>query len=122
MNRTLKTAVSLPVLAAALLALGACGKLGNLDRPAPLFSSKQRSQEAAERAAANRAKGEATADQSATSQTNGDYTQDRDGAKDPNLAPLRSSPPPGAPPSPFDSRPIGGVLPDPYADPNTTPR
>jgi hypothetical protein len=61
MTRLLKTAMSLPVLAAALVSLGACGKLGELDRPAPIFSS-------------------------------------------------------------FDSRPIGGVLPDPYADPNGTPR
>jgi predicted small lipoprotein YifL len=122
MTRLLKIALSAPILAAALVSLGACGKLGELDRPAPVFSSKQRATENAERAAANRANGESRADQSATSQTNGDYTQDRDGAKDPALRPLRSSPPPGAPPSPFDSRPMGGVLPDPYADPNGTPR
>ncbi len=125
----LKTSMVLSGVAAiALLALGACGKEGDLDRPGPLFQAKARADAqadakyAAEKAAARRANGESNTDQSATSQTNGDFSQDRDGSKDPNLQVLRSAPPPGAPPSPFDSRPTGGVLPDPYADPNTVPR
>ncbi len=127
MIRSIKTTLALGGLAAAL-ALGACGKQGDLDRPGPLFGGGKKAdaqadaQYAAEKAAAKRANGQSRENQSATSQTNGDYTQDNDGTKDPNLQVLRSSPPPGAPPSPFDSRPMGGVLPDPYADPNTVPR
>jgi hypothetical protein len=105
----------------ATLALGACGKQGLLDRPAPLFGTSARADYLRQKAAAERANGEANTAQSATSQTNGDYTY-RDGAKDPALAPMRSLPPPGAPPSPFDSKTGGGVLPDPYADPNRAPR
>jgi hypothetical protein len=120
MTRPLKLNLAIPA-AIALLALGACGKQGVLDRPAPLFGSKEQAQYNAEKAAASRANGESNAAQSATSQTNGDYTYS-DGSKDPALQPMRSSPPPGAPPSPFDSNSIGGVLPDPYADPNRAPR
>ncbi len=109
-----------PAVLLTTLALGACGKQGSLDRPAPLFG-RARSQYEAQRAAANRAKGEANTDQSATSQTNGDYSQAADGAKDPALRPLRSDPTLGRPNDPFGSGP-GGSLPDPYADPNRTPR
>ncbi len=124
MNRRAKTLFSLSALAAAAVCLGACGKLGDLDRPAPFGSTTSREQQQynAEKAAANRANGESNVNQSATSQTNGDYTYN-DGAKDPALQVMRTSPPAGAPPSPFDSKSGGGgVLPDPYADPNTVPR
>jgi hypothetical protein len=121
MTRLLKSRLLIPAAALAALTLGACGKQGTLDRPGPLFGSKEQAQYEAEKTAANRANGESRSAQSATSQTNGDYTY-KDGPKDPALQPLRSSPPPGAPPSPFDSNPIGGVLPDPYADPNRVPR
>ena len=107
--------------ALAALALAGCGKQGNLDRPAPLIGARAKAQYRAERAAAARGAGEASTDSSATSQTNGDYSQDRDGAKDPALRPLRSDPIPGATTDPFGGR-TGGVLPDPYADPNRTPR
>ena len=113
------------VISAALLAtlaLGGCGKLGQLDRPAPLFGAKERAEYARERAAARQAAGESNTDESATSQTNGDYTQSNDGAKDPALRPLRSDPIPGTSGGPGAQRGTGGVLPDPYADPNTTPR
>ena len=103
------------------LGLSACGKLGSLDRPGPLFSNPQRSQQRAEREAAARAAGEKNADTSATSQTNGDYSQASDGAKDPALAPIRSDPTSGINEGPLTGR-TGGVLPDPYANPNTAPR
>jgi hypothetical protein len=103
-----------------VLGLAACGKQGALERPGPLFGGGK-SQARLEREAAARANGEANRNSAATSQTNGDYTQASDGAKDPALQPIRSNPPPGVPPSPFGSR-TGGVLPDPYADPNRAPR
>jgi hypothetical protein len=110
----------LPAVLLATLGLSACGKQGLLDRPAPLFGYNARAEYLREKAAAERANGESNTAQSATSQTNGDYTYG-DGAKDPALQPQRSAPPPGRPPSPFDSK-GGGVLPDPYADPNRAPR
>ena len=100
-----------------IIGLAACGKQGQLDRPGPIFGSKR-----AQRLAADRAKSEPPSpDGAATSQTNGDYTQASDGAKDPALAPIRSNPPLGMPPSPFGSQ-SGGVIPDPLADPNRAPR
>ena len=111
------------LIAAALtaaLGLAGCGKLGSLDRPGPLFDNHARSQKQAEREAAARASGEKSGD-SATSQTNGDYSQASDGAKDPALAPIRSDLFPVTPQGPLAGK-VGGVLPDPYANPNTAPR
>jgi len=110
----------IPAALVAAMALSACGKQGTLDRPAPLFGAQAKAEYLKEKRAADRAKGESNADESATSQTNGD-NQYRDGAKDPALTPLRSDPIPGATPDPFGSR-TGGLLPDPYADPNRAPR
>jgi hypothetical protein len=103
------------------LGLAACGKQGSLDRPGPLFQSK-RSTTRAEREAAARANGQATPDSSATSQTNGDYSQPSDGAKDPALLPYRTNPPPGANDNNLGAGRTGGVLPDPFSDPNRAPR
>jgi hypothetical protein len=111
----------IPAVLLAALALGACGKQGMLDRPAPLFG-QARADYLRQKRAADRATTEGNGNQSATSQTNGDYTYHGDGTKDPALQPLRSDPIPGAAPNPFGSRPMSGVLPDPYADPNRTPR
>jgi len=108
------------------MGLAACGKQGVLDRPGPLFCgarSERAAERRAERDAAARANGEKDADTSATSQTNGDYTQASDGAKDPALVPMRTNPPPGASSGgPLGNRGGGGVLPDPFADPNRAPR
>ena len=109
----------IPVVLLAALALSACGKQGELDRPAPLFDAKAKAEYEAQRRAAARA---GAGPQSSTSQTNGDYSQRADGgSKDPALTPMRSNPIPGAGLDPFGSR-TGGVLPDPYADPTRTPR
>jgi hypothetical protein len=106
-----------------MLVLAACGKQGALDRPGPLFGGGQtRSSTRAQRAAADRAANQASPDSSATSQTNGDYSQPSDGAKDPALTPMRSSPPPGMPSDPLGNNGRGGVLPDPFSDPNRAPR
>lgn len=103
------------------LDLTACGKQGSLDRPGPIFGS-QRSQARAEREAAARANNLPNTGSGATSQTNGDYSLPSDGAKDPALQPYRSNPPQGAP-NPFGGNGGGGgVLPDPFADPNRVPR
>jgi hypothetical protein len=112
----------LPILAAVLgaLTLSACGLEGHLDRPAPRASNDDRQVRRAERDAVNRAKGEKSCDTAQTSQTNCDYTQAADGAKDPALTPLRADPIPGTS-NPFGTK-TGGVLPDPYNDPNRAPR
>lgn len=103
------------------LGLIACGKQGSLDRPGPLFGSA-RSEHRAMRDAASHATSDPNAG-SATSQTNGDYTQTGDRSKDPALIPPRTAPPPGANNNGLgNSGGAGGVLPDPYADPNRAPR
>jgi predicted small lipoprotein YifL len=116
----MKTHLVITSAALAALALAGCGKQGELDRPAPLVGAKAKAEYRAQKAAAGRS-GTTSSDSSATSQTNGDYSQDKDGAKDPGLRPLRSDPIPGAS-NPFGNRPPSGVLPDPYNDPNRVPR
>jgi hypothetical protein len=109
----------IPAVVIACLGLAACGKQGQLDRPAPLFGAKAKAEYEAQRRAAARASSDTP---SGSSQTNGDYSQGADGgSKDPALAPIRSNPIPGATPDPFGSR-TEGVLPDPYADPTRSPR
>jgi hypothetical protein len=114
--------ILIPAVVLCALAASACGKQGALDRPAPLFGAKAQAEYLREKRAADRANGEASTDQSANSQTNGDYANSNDGSKDPALKPIRSNPIPGAASGPFGSRSTGGVLPDPYADPNSAPR
>ena len=119
-NRILIRAGMAGALALLSLDLAACGKQGSLDRPGPLF--QRRSEHRQMRDAAARANGEkSSTDTSATSQTNGDYSHASDGAKDPALLPLRSNPPPSMNTGPFSTT-GGGVLPDPYNDPNRAPR
>ena len=81
---------------------------------------RPRSEHRAMRDAAARANGEQDQTQtSATSTTNGDYTR---GGRDPALTPSRTPPPPGAINNGLSGGGSGGVLPDPYADPNRAPR
>jgi hypothetical protein len=101
------------------LALGACGKEGSLDRPAPLFGSKAKSDYTAEK------KREARQARANRSGDNGgdpappapDY-----GQGDPSLDPQRAAPTPGAAPNPFSNPNAGGLLQDPVANPNALPR
>jgi hypothetical protein len=112
------------VLGLVALDMAACGKQGSLDRPGPLFGGQpqHRSQARIEREAAARANSQANPNSGATSQTNGDYSQPSDGAKDPVLQPYRSNPPPGAPNQFGGNGGGGGVIPDPFSDPNRVPR
>jgi predicted small lipoprotein YifL len=111
----------IPALIISSLALAACGKQGELDRPAPLFGTKAQAQYEAEKRAAARAKTEAT-DSTGNSQGIANSPYPDGGSTDPALAPSRTSPTLGQPPNPAGTRRSGGVLPDPYANPNTTPR
>ncbi len=101
------------------LALGACGKQGALDRPAPLFGSKAKSDYDAEKkrearqAQANR-RGDTGGDPAPPAP---DY-----GQGDPALDPQRAAPTPGAAPNPFNNPNSGGLLQDPAANPNALPR
>jgi hypothetical protein len=117
----MNTRLLIPALIISSLALAACGKQGELDRPAPLFGERAKAQYQAEKRAAAAAKTESTGS-SANSQgiANSPYP-DGSGSTDPALQPSRSSPTPGEPPNPAGTH-SGGVLPDPYANPNTTPR
>lgn len=110
MNRRL-AALALTGLFTGALALGACGKQGELERPAPLWgdkakaeyqAQKKREQEEREAAAAN----------------GGSSTLVRPGPGDPGQpgVPARTAPIPGGPQDPGASGPPG-VLPDPYARP-----
>jgi hypothetical protein len=101
------------------LALAACGKEGSLERPAPLFGAKAKSDFAAEKkreqrqALANR-RGDNGGDPAPPAP---DY-----GQGDPALDPLRAAPPPGAAPNPFSNPNPGGLLQDPVGNPNALPR
>ena len=99
------------------LALGACGKEGQLDRPAPLFGAKAKAEYRAQQAreAAARRAAKATAGDPAPPPP--DYQRG-----DPSLDPMRASPVPGAPSTPFDHPNGGGALPDPFDNPNAQPR
>ena len=108
------------LLAGAVLALAACGKEGSLDKPAPLFGAKAKAEYKAEQdREAAEAKKQARGDNSVPNPAPATPAYDRG---DPALDPIRAAPPVGAPPTPYDSSTLGGVLPDPYANPNAQPR
>jgi hypothetical protein len=101
------------------LALGACGKEGSLERPAPLFGAKAKNDFAAEK---KREQRQALANrQGATSGDPAPPAPDY-GQGDPALDPLRASPTPGAAPNPFSDPNAGGLFQDPAANPNALPR
>jgi hypothetical protein len=101
------------------LMLGACGKVGSLDRPAPLFGRKDKAEYAAEKKREQ---------QQARMNRSGDKGGDPAppppdyGQGDPSLAPARADPPPGAANNPFGNSNSGGVFQDPVANPNALPR
>ncbi|MGH7011410.1 MAG: hypothetical protein ACREEX_11305 [Caulobacteraceae bacterium] len=93
------------------LLVGGCAKVGNLERPAPLYGAKAKSQYQAEKAAAAKAAAEKS---------------DEEGAPEPVADPndpatgstsVQAPPPPGGPPSPFGPGP-SGVMEDPLNHPN----
>ncbi|HEX4199129.1 MAG TPA: hypothetical protein VHZ26_16960 [Caulobacteraceae bacterium] len=88
-------------LAAALLAslsLGACGKLGDLEQPAPLFGEKAKADYAARRHADEAARARAAAAKAPSPEQNAN-------TPDPNALPLHEAP--YAPPIPGRTDPNG---------------
>ena len=116
-NIVSKTALSAALIGA--LMLGACGKVGSLDRPAPLFGRKDKAEYAAEKkreqiqARMNRA-GDKGGDPAPPPP---DY-----GQGDPALDPTRAAPVPGAAANPFSNSNSGDLMQDPVANPNALPR
>lgn len=98
------------VVGAAAFALCACGKVGTLDQPAPLYGQKAKARYEAQKEAAAAAKANKKDDQPEA------ITPDR--TYDPNADPSsqRALPIPGTNPSP-NGPPPPGVLPDPFNNP-----
>ncbi len=95
---------------AAAVCLSACGKVGTLDQPAPLYGEKAKAQYQAEKAAAAAAK--ADKDNGPPDPIRPDRTYNP--YADPG--PQRAQPIQGQNPSPSGEAPPG-VLPDPFARP-----
>lgn len=96
---------------ATTLALAACGKVGVLDQPAPLYGAKAKADyNARKQAAATRAQARRDQDQIERLPTDKPY--------DPNAdpSPSRLVPVTGEPPAP-NAPPSAGVLPDPINQP-----
>ena len=109
--RSLRTTLLLS--AAALLALTACGRVGALDQPAPLYGAKAKADYQAKKAAAAAAKapkGEGQPEPLAP-----DTPGAPAGAAPPQDT-LRAQPAPGMRPLP-NAPPAQGALPDPYNHP-----
>ena len=106
------------LLAAVILAgaLAACGKMGNLDRPGPLFhrSGAAPAPGANQTSSATSAKATDAARKSQDPSHPIDTVDPRDISTEP--APPRTLPIPGAPQDPFKSQ-QPGALPDPFANP-----
>jgi predicted small lipoprotein YifL len=96
-----------PVTLAALIALSAglaaCGKVGQLERPGPLFGAERNTTQDADKAQRERDPSRPV-----------DTVDPRDRSTDP--APPRTLPIPGTAPNPTAVAPQG-ALPDPYANP-----
>jgi predicted small lipoprotein YifL len=105
---------SLLALGAAALVLAACGRVGPLDQPAPLYGAKAK--------ADYRAKKEKEAAAKASKNKDEDEPEplapDTPGPNNPGTIPdnLRTDPAPGMRPGP-NAPPPPGVLPDPYNRP-----
>ena len=101
----------LVVTLAAALALGACGKVGALEQPAPLYGAKAKADyDARKQAVADKAQARRDQDQIERLPTEKPY--------DPNAdpSPSRLVPVTGEPPAP-NAPPSAGVLPDPINQP-----
>ena len=116
--RKLSICSALIVAVALSSSLGACGKVGSLDRPAPLFGRKAKAEYAAEkrRERAQRRANKAGDKGGDPAPPAPDY-----GQGDPSLAPMRASPVPGAANNPFGNSSPGGLMQDPVANPNALP-
>ena len=115
--RLLRLATGAAVIGA--LALAACGKEGSLERPAPLFGAKAKSDFAAEK---KREQRQARANQHGAASGDPAPPAPDYGQGNPALDPQRASPPPGAASNPFSNPNAGGLFPDPAANPNALPR
>jgi hypothetical protein len=100
------------LLAATGLALGACGRVGPLEQPAPLYGAKAKSDYQARKAAEAAAQAQNEADQPEP------LAPDTPGVTqaNPPMDTLRDQPPPGSRPQPNSPAPPG-VLPDPFNRP-----
>lgn len=101
-------------VAIAAMALTACGKVGELERPAPLYGAKAKADYQARKAADAAAKAEKKDD--------GEPEVLPDVTYDPNADPLpqRGLPIPGTNPAPNEPGP-SGALPDPFNHPSDRP-
>ncbi|HZK98668.1 MAG TPA: hypothetical protein VFC47_02105 [Caulobacteraceae bacterium] len=99
-------------LLAATVALSACGRVGTLDQPAPLYGAKAKAKYQMDKEAAAAAK--------ATKEDNGvpePLPRDpRDSDPDLDLSPARTQPIEGQRPN-LSGAPAPGVLPDPFNHP-----
>ncbi len=95
----------------AVIALGACGKVGALDQPAPLYGAKAKADyDARKQAAADKAQAKKDQDQIERLPTEKRYDPNADPSPS-RVVPVTGQPPaPNAPSSP-------GVLPDPINQP-----
>ena len=99
----MKTAATLVVLAAVAAGLSACGKVGQLERPGPLFGAERNTTRDADNAQRKQDPNRPV-----------DTVDPRDRSTDP--APPRTLPIPGTGPTATSPGPQG-ALPDPYVNP-----
>ncbi len=104
---------SLVALGAVALLLAACGRVGPLDQPAPLYGAKAKADYRAKKA-----KEAAAAKASKDRGEDEPLAPDTPGPNNPGTIPdnLRTNPAPGSLPSP-NAPPPPGVLPDPFNRP-----
>jgi len=99
----------LPLLIALALVLAGCGKVGNLDQPAPLYGEQSKAKYAAQQKAAAEAKAKKESNEPEPLPD-----QQYDPTKD--VATQRAAPVPGTNPDPSGAA-QPGVLPDPFTRP-----
>lgn len=106
----MKPALLVTTMLIGAVALAACGKVGALDQPAPLYGAKAKADYQARKAAEAAAR--------ATNKDSGEPEVLPDKTYDPNAdpSPQRSLPIPGTNPAPNAPAPPG-VLPDPFNHP-----
>ncbi|HUZ13355.1 MAG TPA: hypothetical protein VMU93_10940 [Caulobacteraceae bacterium] len=104
--------MSLAAVVLAAATLGACGKQGSLDRPAPLWGARAR----ADYAAQKRAQAEARQKETQSNQVETPPEQGPGTNPFANPAPPRAQPIPGEAPSPTAPG-AQGAMPNPYVEP-----